>query len=74
MKLNIKTIKWDKVFIKNFFSLAAVQGVNYVLPLLTLPYLVRVLGVENFGIKVIIKHNIAKDTNIKTIFKVITLL
>ncbi len=50
MKLNIKTIKWDKVFIKNFFSLAAVQGVNYVLPLLTLPYLVRVLGVENFGI------------------------
>lgn len=50
MKTKFKSIKWDKVFIKNFISLAAVQGVNYLLPLMTLPYLVRVLGVDNFGI------------------------
>ena len=50
MKTKFKSIKWDKVFIKNFLSLAAVQGVNYLLPLMTLPYLVRVLGVDNFGI------------------------
>jgi PST family polysaccharide transporter len=39
-----------KALLSNFFSLSALQALNMVLPLLTLPYLVRVLGVENFGL------------------------
>jgi PST family polysaccharide transporter len=34
----------------NFFSLAVLQGVNYALPLLTVPYLFRILNVEKYGL------------------------
>ncbi len=40
----------NKKVISNIFSLLVLQGANYILPLITLPYLVITLGVEKFGI------------------------
>ena len=34
----------------NFLSLASIQGVNYLLPLIAIPYLFRVLGTKEFGL------------------------
>lgn len=39
-----------KVILENFISLSALQLVGMILPLITLPFVLRVLGFENYGI------------------------
>ena len=45
----IKNNKEAKNLLANFFSLSFLQIAGYIFPLLTLPYLARVIGVERFG-------------------------
>lgn len=40
----------DKKIISNIVSLFGIQGMNYFIPLITLPYLVKTLGPESYGI------------------------
>jgi PST family polysaccharide transporter len=39
-----------KTILNNFFSLTLLKVLTYILPLITFPYLIRVLGVEKFGL------------------------
>jgi len=39
-----------QTLINNYFALALVQGANFILPLITYPYLTRILGDANYGL------------------------
>ena len=50
MSGRIVTHSERKIVFKNFLSLTTLQGVNYLLPLAVLPYLIRVIGIGKFGL------------------------
>lgn len=51
--------KDGKVLLENFLSLTALRLVGMVLPLITLPYVLRVLGFENYGVIILAASLIA---------------
>jgi PST family polysaccharide transporter len=47
---NLFANKTRKTLLENFISLSFLQFINYIFPIITFPYLVRVLGVEKYGL------------------------
>jgi polysaccharide transporter, PST family len=45
----IERIRRNNLF-KNFFALSLWQATNYLIPLITMPYMIRVIGTEKFGV------------------------
>lgn len=43
-------VSQKKIFVKNFLSLTSIELLNKLLPFLILPYLIRILGIEKFGL------------------------
>ena len=52
MKIRISSnyvSKDKKTIFQSFLSLGAIQATNYLLPLITIPYIIRVIGTDKFG-------------------------
>lgn len=47
---SLKILKKNKTLLENFSALSALQGLNMVLPLITLPYVLKVIGTDKYGI------------------------
>lgn len=47
--MNLKSIYKHRL-VENFISLGVIQGINYLLPLITIPFLFNQLGVERYGL------------------------
>lgn len=47
--MNVNHVLKSNVF-ENFLSLSVIQGLNYLLPLITIPFLFNQLGVEKYGL------------------------
>jgi len=50
---NIWKKRKDSKVISNYIYLLLIQGTNFILPLITFPYLVRTLGLEKYGVVMI---------------------
>lgn len=50
IKSKLLTLKKNKNILNNIFSLLILQGSKYIIPLILLPYLVRTLGIQTFGL------------------------
>jgi len=59
-------LKKYRQIIENFFSLSILNGLNVLLPLVTLPYILRVIGAERYGmysyVFVVIQYIVLLDT------------
>ena len=49
LRNRIRNNKDIKALVENFISLSALKLLSFILPLITLPYLSRVIGLEHFG-------------------------
>ena len=47
---NLTNTENKKRLFSNFMSLSVLRGFQFLIPLITLPYLVRTIGIENFGL------------------------
>lgn len=56
---NLLTNKDTKTLLQNFVSLSVLQLVGMLLPLITLPYVLRVLGFDNYGLIILAASLIA---------------
>lgn len=48
--LKMSSLKERKTVLENTLSLSLMQGLNYLLPIVILPYLIRVIGADKFGL------------------------